>query len=145
MGITLNSRILLSAASIAAAAALVVGATFAFFSDEATSQDNTFSAGNADLQIAPEGPDSPGIYVNDIPAPAFSASDIAPGFNQDFTFWLKNNSSSEIGFDVTAALSDVTGSEALQDELLVEFTCTTQDGSDPVATGQFSVNTWEAG
>ena len=47
----INSKILLSGASIAAAAALVVGATFAFFSDTETSTGNTFVAGNIDLQI----------------------------------------------------------------------------------------------
>lgn len=51
MGININTRILLSVASIAAAAALVVGATFAFFSDSETSQDNVFAAGELDLQV----------------------------------------------------------------------------------------------
>ena len=51
MGITINSKILLSVASIAAAAALVIGATFAFFSDEETSTGNTFTAGELDLKI----------------------------------------------------------------------------------------------
>lgn len=51
MGISINSRILLSAASIALAAALVVGATFAFFSDSETSTGNTFTAGTLDLKV----------------------------------------------------------------------------------------------
>ncbi|MBI4058015.1 hypothetical protein HY405_01740 [Candidatus Microgenomates bacterium] len=48
---TVNSKILLSGASLAAAAALIVGATFAFFSDTETSTGNTFVAGAIDLQI----------------------------------------------------------------------------------------------
>lgn len=51
MPITINSRILLSVASLAAAAALVIGATFAFFSDVETSNDNVFSAGTLDLEL----------------------------------------------------------------------------------------------
>ena len=51
MGININSKILLSVASIAAAAALVIGATFAFFSDTETSTGNTFTAGKLDLKV----------------------------------------------------------------------------------------------
>jgi len=54
MGININSKILLSVASIAAAAALIVGATIAFFSDTETSTGNTFAAGELDLQIDAE-------------------------------------------------------------------------------------------
>ena len=54
MGININSKILLSVASIAAAAALIVGATIAFFSDTETSTGNTFAAGELDLQIDSE-------------------------------------------------------------------------------------------
>lgn len=61
MPIAINSRILLSAASIAAAAALIIGATFAFFSDTETSSGNTFTAGTLDLQV--NGVDNPGTLV----------------------------------------------------------------------------------
>src|SRR3989338_1780407 len=54
MGININAKILLSIASIAAAAALVVGATFAFFSDSETSTGNTFTAGTLDLLVDSE-------------------------------------------------------------------------------------------
>ena len=47
----LNSRIAISLASIAAAGALVVGGTFAFFSDSVTSNGNTFSTGVMELKI----------------------------------------------------------------------------------------------
>ena len=46
-----NSRILLSFGSIAVAAALVIGATFAYFSDTVTSNDNSFSTGILELKI----------------------------------------------------------------------------------------------
>ncbi len=47
----LNSRIAISLASIAAAGALVVGGTFAFFSDTATSNNNSFTTGTLNLEI----------------------------------------------------------------------------------------------
>ncbi|MBI4037482.1 hypothetical protein HY382_00350 [Candidatus Curtissbacteria bacterium] len=58
MGITLNSRILLAAASILAAAALVVGATFAFFSDTEISTGNTFTAGTLEVDITDQNADT---------------------------------------------------------------------------------------
>lgn len=48
----INSRIALSLASIAAAGALVAGATFAFFSDSGTSNDNLFSSGTLDMKLS---------------------------------------------------------------------------------------------
>lgn len=47
----MNKKIALSGLSIFAALALIGGATFAFFSDEETSENNTFTAGEIDLQI----------------------------------------------------------------------------------------------
>ncbi len=47
----MNSKIALSAISILASLALVGGATFALFSDVATSSDNTFATGTLNLQI----------------------------------------------------------------------------------------------
>lgn len=50
----MNKRILLSSLSILASAAIVAGATFAFFSDSETSAGNTFTAGGLDLKIDSE-------------------------------------------------------------------------------------------
>ena len=47
----MNKRIIMSSLSIFASAALVAGATFAFFSDEETSSGNTFAAGSLDLTV----------------------------------------------------------------------------------------------
>lgn len=47
----INTKILLSGATIVAAAALIIGATYAFFSDTETSKDNVFAAGEIDLKI----------------------------------------------------------------------------------------------
>lgn len=48
----LNTKILLSGATIVAAAALIIGATYAFFSDTETSTDNVLVAGQLDLKVA---------------------------------------------------------------------------------------------
>ncbi len=47
----LNTRILLSGATILTASAVIIGATFAFFSDTETSSGNTFAAGGIDLLV----------------------------------------------------------------------------------------------
>lgn len=47
----MNKRILFSSLSIIASAAIVTGATFAFFTDTETSADNTFTAGGLDLKV----------------------------------------------------------------------------------------------
>lgn len=47
----MNKRIIFSSLSIIASAAVVTGATFAFFSDSETSAGNTFTAGKLDLKV----------------------------------------------------------------------------------------------
>ncbi|HEY5601406.1 MAG TPA: TasA family protein [Patescibacteria group bacterium] len=49
----INSRLVLSFALILAAAALIIGATFAFFSDTESSTNNNFTAGSLDLTVSP--------------------------------------------------------------------------------------------
>jgi len=51
MNFAINQKILLSFASIALAAALIIGATLAFFSDQESSQNNALVAGAIDLKI----------------------------------------------------------------------------------------------
>ncbi|OGH20560.1 MAG: hypothetical protein A3D74_03080 [Candidatus Levybacteria bacterium RIFCSPHIGHO2_02_FULL_37_13] len=50
----INTKILLSGATVLAAAALIIGGTFAFFSDTETSTGNTFAAGSIDLKVSNE-------------------------------------------------------------------------------------------
>lgn len=47
----INTRILISGATVLAAAAIIIGGTFAFFSDTETSTGNTLVAGEIDLKI----------------------------------------------------------------------------------------------
>jgi len=82
----INSRILLSAASIAAAAALVVGATFAYFSDSGTSSSNTFSTGTLELKLT-DGNETD----QDSVTASFGSSTLVPGScTGDQTLTLKN-------------------------------------------------------
>ncbi len=143
----INRKIAMSAMSIVTALALAGGATFAFFSDTATSNDNTFSTGNADLQITndetspPTDPELP--YSNLIAGVSFS--DIAPGFSEDKDFWLKNNSSGDFGMDVKVDLASIVAGPDLGDELMIGFRCDTdEDGIDDGDTviAAKSVNTW---
>lgn len=141
----------MSAMSIVTALALAGGATFAFFSDTATSSDNTFSTGNADLLIAPEGPESPGSYSDSIAG--FIASNLIPGFEDDFVFWLKNGSSADMSFDLVGSFANVstTGNADIANQLTAQITCmsdTDNNGSldTTIATsGTFSVNGWAGG
>lgn len=70
----MNTKIALSSVSILASLAIVAGATFAFFSDSATSTGNTFNSGTLNLLVDD---------VNESPAPtitgSLSISNFAPG------------------------------------------------------------------
>lgn len=149
---TLNPRIALSLASIAAAGALAVGATFAFFSDSTQVLGNTFTTGNADLQIAVDSSNSAGTYGGSIVGVNFTG--IEPGFTGQKLFWLKNNSSSTITLDLKSDLANLGGSfhgtdGSLPDKLYVRFRCDSDnDGlgdTEDTVTGEFSVNTWITG
>ena len=63
-------KILYSLLSIGAVALVAVAATGAFFSDTETSVDNTFIAGELDLQIDSECQ----YYQNDLPVGCFQTS-----------------------------------------------------------------------
>lgn len=55
----INRRIAMSLFSITAALALVGGSAFAFFTDTATSQNNTFATGTLDVSITDQNEDTP--------------------------------------------------------------------------------------
>lgn len=83
----INSRILLSLASIAAAGALVIGATFAFFSDSGTSSGNVFATGTLDLKLSDATPETDQDNVT----ASFGSGTLVPGScTGDQTLTLKN-------------------------------------------------------
>jgi len=79
----MNSKILLSGATAAAAAALIIGATFAYFSDTETSTGNTFTAGTLDVEITDQNLDTP--FQDEI-----LVTNWAPGEERFVNFDVKN-------------------------------------------------------
>lgn len=132
MPFTINSKVLLSLASIAAAGALVIGATFAFFSDVETSNDNVFAAGTLDLVLCDVdenvGPncDNAEEAATDSVVASFSGSDLVPGATVSAGFVeLQNNGSidaAEVELSGTSSeTSDVGDPGAIENELLLDI------------------------
>ena len=118
MGININSKILLSVASIAAAAALVIGATFAYFSDVSSSNDNIFQSGNFDLQVA----DNNEGFGESVTDSFVSPTDWVPGENFVDFICFKNNGTTDIQqviFNMTSPNAG-NGSVTLDDWVYVE-------------------------
>jgi len=144
----INKRIFLSFLSIVFAFAGVAGATYAVFSDQATSTGNTFSTGNADLQIAEDTGSGPETYLDDL-TDVFNAAGLFPGYDEVFRFWLNNNSGAAIDLDLTADVTSLDAVEledqALADNLLLSWRCDLGgegDLSDETYTSEFSVQAW---
>ncbi|OGD68888.1 hypothetical protein A2996_00680 [Candidatus Campbellbacteria bacterium RIFCSPLOWO2_01_FULL_34_15] len=75
-------KIIISASTIVAAAAIIIGATGAFFSDTETSTGNTFTAGAIDLRI-----DSTATYNGeDVEAATWTEKDLIPTSDKFFNF-----------------------------------------------------------
>jgi predicted ribosomally synthesized peptide with SipW-like signal peptide len=136
--------------SIVVVGVALTGATYALFSDTATSTGNTFSTGSADLLISADAlvPDGPDGYGPSIAGASFG--NIFPGFTGDKVFWLKNDSNADVALVTTAALLNLGGSNiaSLPDNLLIMFTCDTD--ANGLATGntsttEKSVTAWIAG
>jgi len=100
-----NSRILLSAASIAAAGALIIGATFAYFSDTETSAGNTFTAGTLEIDITDQNVDTPFASEAII-------SNWAPGETTNVNFDVKNTGSLPVYLRAAATGSWSDGGDA---------------------------------
>ena len=147
----MNKKIAMSGLSIFAALAVMGGATFAAFTDTATATNNTFASGNADLLIAVDGGlGEPNLEVF---APSIAGADfdnVFPGFNQNFMFWLKNTSDSNIELNITADLLNLvqTGTD-LDDALLIKWVCDLNNDTvldqNTEASSEFSVRQWVDG
>lgn len=151
----LNKKITMSALSIVTVVALVGGATFALFTDQATANNSTFASGNADLQLALGTITADPLlltYSDIVEAPDFSG--LYPGYSSNTGIWLKNASTSPISLDLIGDIADLNTATVgpdslnqLKDNLLVKWTCDT-DGNDVLnetATAEFSVNDWFVG
>lgn len=143
----MTTRIGLSLLSIVMALTLMAGATYAFFSDQATTTGNTFSTGNASLEIATHTGSGPGGYGASIEGPTFN--NLFPGFSDRSLFWLRNSSTSDVDMDLTADVAaTVPASGPLGDTLLIKWRCDV-DGNGGIADNTFSPEftpiDWEAG
>jgi len=69
----MQRKMMVSLVVVALMAALIGGATFAYFSDTATNNGNVFSSGTLDIVLNGE--------TSDITAPVFNASNIFPGWS----------------------------------------------------------------
>lgn len=106
---TINKRIVSSSLTIGAAGALLIGATFAFFSDSGTSSGNIFSTGTLDLQLKNGVSTSSAGFTDSVTA-TFGDSNMAPGdCTGDATLTLRNNGSIDAGsVDISASNSNGT-------------------------------------
>lgn len=144
----MNTKIALSGFSIITALALTAGATFALFTDQASSNNNSFTSGNASLEIAEDTGSGPGTFSPSIAGVTFN--NIFPGFDDRHLFWLKNTSTSPIDLNLTADLADLTGGPAeLDDALLIKWICDTSGNggfeAGDAESSEFSVAAWLSG
>lgn len=141
---TINPRILLSGASIAAASILGIGATFAFFSDNETSTNNVFATGTLDLVLCDsdentgaECPEALEAATDGTTATFGSANMIPDSAPVSGTLTLRNNGSIDgnhvdIKFTNTITQSANAPGNATTNDLdqYLEVTTLTYDGVD---------------
>ena len=111
-------KVLLSLGIIALVAGVVAGATFAFFSDTATVEGNTFSTGSADLEIRRVDAGSWGDSISGV-----DFDNIYPGWVAEETIQLRNDSSADIGMDIVPEFEREAGtdSDMLRDLITLQF------------------------
>ncbi len=109
-------KVYLSILAIVATLSLVGGATYALFSNEATSGPNTFATGNADLKLRHN------------PTQGWADSyggsnwdNLYPGWEDSYNVYLKNNSSSPITLRAFPRIESVSGNWMLLDNIYLQF------------------------
>ncbi|KKR79431.1 MAG: hypothetical protein UU73_C0002G0066 [Candidatus Daviesbacteria bacterium GW2011_GWA1_41_61] len=85
----INTKIVLSSASILASLAIISVATFAYFSNQGTSNDNVFAAGTLDLKLSDNTPETDQDNVT----ASFGGTNLAPGASVSGQLRLKNTGS----------------------------------------------------
>ena len=129
-----KKKIISSAITIGAAGALLIGATFAFFTDTGSSSDNVFSTGTLDLQLG-NGATESATFSDDVTA-TFGEDNMAPGDCDEVgTLSIKN--AGTIGADLEMTANNTNG--ALTPYLRIDVL--TYDGS-PVAVSDDNTNTY---
>ena len=123
-------KVLLSLGIIALVAGVVAGATFALFSDQAEVAANTISTGTADLEVRGHGWHD-GSYYDRITFD-MNWDNVYPGWTDSYDVRLKNASSSDIVFDVTAHINIDSGNDSDGLREVIEMEIYNEDG-DSVA------------
>jgi len=109
-------KVYLSILAIVATVALVGGATYAAFTNAATSGPNTFATGNADLKLRHQ----PSQGWADSYGGA-SWGNLYPGWSDSYNVYLKNVSSSPISLRVFPKITGATGAGVMLDKVYLQF------------------------
>src|SRR5258708_4473062 len=135
----MNKKILFSGMSILASLTLLAGSAYAAFDTTATASDNTFSSGTDNLTISLNNLSD---FHSTIGSP-FTGSNIAPGYNHVFTFYLKNENTSTDNLNVSATFTGTPGDTALENALSTHFSC--NDNGNITTPSAFSVTSMRGG
>lgn len=120
-------KIAISLGIIGVVAAIVIGATTAYFSDTETSTGNTFTAGILDLKVDIDGGD-----LMDLSGPIFEEGDMKPGDKGEVTLSLHVDNDA-CGF-VSFVLNEDKENTCTEPESEVETGC------DPLGPGELNEN-----
>ena len=112
---TINKRLVTSGLTIAASGALLVGATFAFFSDTATSNNNQFSSGTLDLHVR----DNDQGFQDNVTASTVSPTNWAPGESFESYVCFRNNGNIDIE-EILFAMSAGGGNAAFRNAVIAD-------------------------
>ncbi len=100
------ARLLLSAGIVFGVLAAVAATSSAIFqSNPAKVAGSTFSTGSADLLIAPHAGTGPGTYSTS--TPGATITDLIPGQQKNFDFWLKNAGQGDIELNLTGDVTNI--------------------------------------
>jgi len=136
----MNKKIIMSGISIVASLAMLGGSAFAAFTTQAVASGSTFSTGVDSLLVSSDNI----TYSPTITSP-FTGTKIVPGFNQPYTFFLKNdNTNSTDNLDVVATFTGGTVNPILDPVLMTQFTCVDPAKGTTTATA-FSVAAMRGG
>lgn len=136
-----NSRIALSVASILAAGALVAGATFAFFSDSASSNNNLFTSGTMDLKLDDIDETTPSATVSNSIS---TSTNFAPGESTSGFVSLHNSGTVDIAEVELGVDSSVTTNPDSTGDMsdVLNLTVIADDNTpDPVCSGGSDITT----